>query len=39
MAVVPPDRLSKRYERAVKPAVDEVSLTVADGEFMVMLGP
>jgi multiple sugar transport system ATP-binding protein len=39
MAVVTLDRLSKRYERAVKPAVDEVSLTVADGEFMVLLGP
>jgi multiple sugar transport system ATP-binding protein len=39
MAVVTLDRLSKRYERAHKPAVDEVSLTVADGEFMVLLGP
>jgi multiple sugar transport system ATP-binding protein len=39
MAVVTLDRLSKRYERAVKPAVDEVSLTIEDGEFMVFLGP
>jgi multiple sugar transport system ATP-binding protein len=39
MAVVTLDRLSKRYERAHKPAVDEVSLTVADGEFFVLLGP
>jgi multiple sugar transport system ATP-binding protein len=39
MAVVMLDRLSKRYERAVKPAVDEVSLTIEDGEFMVFLGP
>ena len=39
MAVVTLDRLSKRYERAHKPAVEEVSLTVADGEFMVLLGP
>src|SRR4051812_22560497 len=39
MAVVTLDRLSKRYERAHKPAVDEVSLSVADGEFMVLLGP
>ncbi len=39
MAVVTLDRLSKRYERAAKPAVDEVSLRVEDGEFMVFLGP
>jgi multiple sugar transport system ATP-binding protein len=39
MAVVTLDRLSKRYDWAHKPAVDEVSLTVADGEFMVLLGP
>src|SRR3712207_1359359 len=39
MAVVTLDRLSKRYDRAVKPPVDEVSLTVADGEFMGLLGP
>ncbi|MFL5326105.1 MAG: ABC transporter ATP-binding protein, partial [Microvirga sp.] len=39
MAVVTLDRLSKRYERGHKPAVDEVSLTVADGEFFVLLGP
>ncbi|MFL5079001.1 MAG: ABC transporter ATP-binding protein, partial [Microvirga sp.] len=39
MAVVTLDRLSKRYERGHKPAVDAVSLTVADGEFFVLLGP
>jgi ABC-type sugar transport system ATPase subunit len=39
MAVVTLDRLSKRYDRGAKPAVDEVSLTVEDGEFMVFLGP
>ncbi|MFL5128212.1 MAG: ABC transporter ATP-binding protein [Microvirga sp.] len=39
MAVVTLDRLSKRYERGHKPAVEEVSLTVADGEFFVLLGP
>ena len=39
MAIVTLDRLSKRYDRAHAPAVDEVSLTVADGEFMVLLGP
>src|SRR5215212_8459821 len=39
MAVVTLDRLSKRYERGHKRGVDEVSLTVADGEFFVLLGP
>jgi multiple sugar transport system ATP-binding protein len=39
MAVVTLDRLSKRYERGHKPAVDAVSLTVSHGEFMVFLGP
>jgi len=33
------DRLSKRYGAAGEFAVKEVSLTVADGEFMVLLGP
>jgi multiple sugar transport system ATP-binding protein len=39
MAVVTLDRLSKRYDRGHKPAVDAVSLTVSHGEFMVFLGP
>jgi multiple sugar transport system ATP-binding protein len=39
VAVVTLDRLSKRYDRTGKPAVEEVSLTVEDGEFMVFLGP
>ena len=39
MATVTLERLSKRYERDGALAVDEVSLTIADGEFMVLLGP
>jgi multiple sugar transport system ATP-binding protein len=39
MAVVTLERISKSYDRARKPAVDEVSLSVADGELMVLLGP
>ena len=39
MAVVTLERLSKRYEGASDLAVKEVSLSVADGEFMVLLGP
>jgi multiple sugar transport system ATP-binding protein len=39
MAVVAIDRLTKRYEGSSEPAVKEVSLTVAEGEFMVLLGP
>jgi multiple sugar transport system ATP-binding protein len=31
--------LSKRYDRSSEFAVKEVTLTVADGEFMVLLGP
>ncbi|ACA15832.1 ABC transporter related [Methylobacterium sp. 4-46] len=38
MAVVRLDRISKRYGAGVV-AVDEVDLTVGDGEFMVLLGP
>jgi multiple sugar transport system ATP-binding protein len=39
MAVVTIDRLCKRYDGATDLAVKDVSLTVADGEFMVLLGP
>jgi multiple sugar transport system ATP-binding protein len=39
MAVVVLDRLSKRYARSGDFAVREVSFTVGDGEFMVLLGP
>jgi multiple sugar transport system ATP-binding protein len=39
VAVVTLDHLSKHYDRGGKPAVEEVSLTVEDGEFMVFLGP
>ena len=39
MAVVTMDRLCKRYDGAAEAAVKDMSLTVADGEFMVLLGP
>ncbi|MES2099824.1 MAG: sn-glycerol-3-phosphate ABC transporter ATP-binding protein UgpC [Pseudomonadota bacterium] len=39
MAVVRLAHISKRYPGAVAPSVDDVSFTVADGEFMVLLGP
>ncbi len=39
MATVSIERLSKRYEGSGEAAVKEVSLSVADGEFMVLLGP
>jgi len=39
MAVVALERITKRYPGVAAPAVDEVSLTIADGEFMVLLGP
>jgi multiple sugar transport system ATP-binding protein len=39
MAVVKLDRITKRYDADGPPAVDSVSLTIADGEFMVLLGP
>jgi multiple sugar transport system ATP-binding protein len=39
MAVVEIDRLTKLYDGSVEPAVRDVSLSVADGEFMVLLGP
>src|SRR5215475_11560472 len=39
MAVVTIDRLCKRYDGAADLSVRDVSLTVADGEFMVLLGP
>jgi multiple sugar transport system ATP-binding protein len=39
MAVVTLDRISKRFGGGAPPAVDDVSLTVRDGEFMVLLGP
>jgi multiple sugar transport system ATP-binding protein len=39
VAVVAIDRLTKRYGGAAELAVKDVSLTVADGEFMVLLGP
>ncbi len=39
MATVALDGLSKRYPGAAQPAVDAVSLTIAHGEFFVLLGP
>src|SRR6476659_3558313 len=39
MAVVTLEQLSKRYEGSSDLAVKEVSLSVGDGEFMVLLGP
>jgi multiple sugar transport system ATP-binding protein len=39
VATVTLEHLSKRYERDGALAVDDVSLTIADGEFMVLLGP
>jgi multiple sugar transport system ATP-binding protein len=39
MAVVALDRLRKRYPGSGELAVDDVSFTVADGEFLVLLGP
>jgi multiple sugar transport system ATP-binding protein len=39
MAVVTLDGVGKRYERGGSPAVEGVSLEVADGEFFVLLGP
>jgi multiple sugar transport system ATP-binding protein len=39
MAVVEIEKLTKRYDGGADLAVRDVSLTVADGEFMVLLGP
>jgi multiple sugar transport system ATP-binding protein len=39
MAVVRLDRITKRFQSAGLPAVDDVSLLIEDGEFMVLLGP
>lgn len=39
MAVVTIDRLSKQYQGSAEFAVKDVSFTVDDGEFMVVLGP
>jgi len=39
VAVVTVDGLCKRYPGAAAPAVHDVSFTVTDSEFMVLLGP
>jgi multiple sugar transport system ATP-binding protein len=39
VAAVHLQNISKRYKGASQSAVDDISLSVADGEFMVLLGP
>jgi multiple sugar transport system ATP-binding protein len=39
VAVVRLEGVTKRFPGAAAPAVEDVSFTVADGEFMVLLGP
>ena len=39
MAIVRLDNLGKRYGGQAEPSVRGVTLTIADGEFMVLLGP
>jgi multiple sugar transport system ATP-binding protein len=39
MAEIDVDAVSKRFEEISAPAVDDVSLTIGDGEFMVLVGP
>ncbi len=39
MAAVHLEHIFKRYKGTTQPAVDDVSLSVHDGEFMVLLGP
>src|SRR5438132_3072656 len=39
MAEILVDRISKTYAGGKTPAVDDVSLTIRDREFMVLLGP
>ncbi|WP_309906833.1 sn-glycerol-3-phosphate ABC transporter ATP-binding protein UgpC [Variovorax soli] len=39
MAAVHLQNIFKRYKGTMQPAVDDVSLSVRDGEFMVLLGP
>src|SRR5919106_1202160 len=39
MSVARLDRITKRFGGAGPPAVDDVSLRIEDGEFMVLLGP
>ncbi len=39
MAGIEINRISKTYPGGTRPAVNDVSLTVTDGEFMVLLGP
>ncbi|MDE3130026.1 MAG: sn-glycerol-3-phosphate ABC transporter ATP-binding protein UgpC [Acidobacteriota bacterium] len=39
MAAIEIEAVSKRFEAGSAPAVDDVSLSIGDGEFMVLVGP
>ena len=39
MATVTFDQITRVYPKSIKPAVDRLSLKVADGEFLVLVGP
>jgi multiple sugar transport system ATP-binding protein len=39
MAEIAVDRVSKVFSGSTKPAVDDVTLTIGDGEFLVLVGP
>ena len=39
MASITFDRATRRYPGATHPAVDALSLDIADGEFLVLVGP
>jgi len=39
MASVTFDKATRLYPGSTRPAVDEISLEVADGEFLVLVGP
>ena len=39
MATVTFDQITRVYPKSTKPAVDKLSLDVADGEFLVLVGP
>ena len=39
MAIVVFDKASRTYPGTTRPAVDQLDLTVNDGEFLVLVGP
>ncbi|NBR93916.1 MAG: ATP-binding cassette domain-containing protein, partial [Actinobacteria bacterium] len=39
MAIVVFDKASRTYPGTTRPAVDQLDLTVKDGEFLVLVGP